>query len=71
MSRSSFDRSDAVWPTNSAELSSGQADLDDVEADNLYIERDSLLEDELLQTSLEDYDDLLSLAQDDGFGFEE
>ena len=71
MSRSSFDRTDAVWPTNPIELGLEQTALDDIEADDLYIERDSLLEGDLLETSLEDYDDLLSLAGDDGYGFEE
>ncbi len=33
--------------------------------EGLYLERDTLLEDEFFETSLEDYDDLLSAAEDD------
>ncbi len=69
MSRSSFDRNDPVWPAQAADVSLDQTDFEDIEADDLYIERDSLLEGELMETSLEDYDDLLSMAQDDCFDY--
>ncbi|MGH1480157.1 MAG: hypothetical protein ACRBM6_15790 [Geminicoccales bacterium] len=65
MSRASFDRSDNVWPTAVAEMGMERANTDDLEADDLYIERDSVLESDLFETSLEDYDDILSIAEDD------
>ncbi len=66
MSRSSFDRNDPAWPSKAADASLEQDDFEDIEAD-LYIDRDSILESELLETSLEDYDDLLSMSHDDYF----
>jgi hypothetical protein len=33
----------------------------------LYLERDALLDDDYLEPSLDDYDDLLSAAQDDAW----
>ena len=65
MSRASFDRSDSVWPAAVAEMSLERATMDDLETDELYIERDSVLESDLFETSLEDYDDILSIAEDD------
>ena len=32
--------------------------------EGLYLERDTLLDDEFFKTSLDDYDDLLSVAED-------
>ncbi|MDH3659965.1 MAG: hypothetical protein OEU92_08045 [Alphaproteobacteria bacterium] len=37
--------------------------------EGLYLERDTLLDDELFETSLDDYDDLLSVAADDDYDF--
>lgn len=71
MSRSSFERGNLDWATTSVELGLEKAGVEDIEAKDLFIERDSLLENDLLETSIEDYDDLLSMAQDDGFGFQE
>lgn len=71
MSRSSFERGNPDWATTSVELGLEKADIEDIQAKDLFIERDSLLENDLLETSIEDYDDLLSMAQDDGFGFQE
>jgi len=65
MSRTSFDRDDRVRPADFAELGFAQNDFDSLEAEDHYIERDTVLESDLLETSLEDYDDLLSIAQDD------
>ncbi|MEM7041211.1 MAG: hypothetical protein AAF543_00225 [Pseudomonadota bacterium] len=33
--------------------------------EGLYLERDTLLEDDFFETSLDDYDDVLSAAEDD------
>ena len=35
--------------------------------EGLYLERDTLLDDEMFETSLDDYDDLLSAVEDDGW----
>ena len=70
MSRTTSDRDDRIWPAHVAEFGLEQDDYQDLEANDHYIERDSLLEGDLLETSLEDYDDLLSIAQDDGYGYE-
>lgn len=35
--------------------------------EGLYLERDTLLEDDFFETSLDDYDDLLSMGEDDGW----
>ena len=35
--------------------------------EGLYLERDTLLDDELFETSLDDYDDLLSAVEDDAW----
>ncbi len=65
MSRTSFDRNDRVWPAHIADLHLEQDGFDDLEAEHLYIDRDAVLESDLFETSLEDYDDLLSMAEDD------
>ncbi|MGI9450038.1 MAG: hypothetical protein ACR2QH_05285 [Geminicoccaceae bacterium] len=70
MSRTSFDRDDRVWPAHLAELDLEQDDFKDLQADDHYIERDTVLENDLLETTLEDYDDLLSIARDD-YGYEQ
>jgi hypothetical protein len=56
MSRTSFDRDDGVRLYQ---------DQSEIEGDDLYIEPDTILESEMLETSLDDYDDLLSVARDD------
>ena len=66
MSRKTLHRNERVWPAHVAELGLELADESEAfEADVRYLERDLMLESELLETSLEDYDDLLSLANDD------
>lgn len=65
MSRTSFDRTDRVWPANVAEMGLEQAGFANPETDDLYVERDTVLESDLFETSLEDYDDILSMAEDD------
>ena len=35
--------------------------------EGLYLERDTLLDDDFFEQSIDDYDDLLSAAQDDGW----
>lgn len=66
MSMMLFDRDPKFQPYEAAELDLADAGLDDEAfAGDLYGERDSLLESELLESSLDDYDDLLSAVRDD------
>ncbi len=71
MSRSSFERGYGEGQSNPGFVGLDKTGFGDVETEEHYIERDTLLEGDLLETSLEDYDDLLSIAQEDGFGFQE
>lgn len=69
MSAMSFDRNDHP---SSSELLKTVIAADALEQnkqldEGLYLERDTLLEDDLFEQSLDDYDDLLSAAEDDNW----
>lgn len=69
MSSMSYDRSDPPRLTNlmktviAADALEQEKQLDE----GLYLERDTLLDDDFFEQSLDDYDDLLSAAEDDGW----
>lgn len=69
MSRTSFDRSDRDWSAHVADLGLEKPEVSDVYADDLYVQRDDVLESDLFETSLEDYDDILSIAGDDAYDY--
>lgn len=64
-----FDRDTQFTPRQPANLVLQQPVLDDeIFSDDLYSDRDSVLErDEFLETSLDDYDDLFAAVHDDYF----
>ncbi len=70
MSAMSFDRNDqprfgdVMNTAIAAEALEQDKELDE----GLYLERDTLLEDDFFEQSLDDYDDLLSAAEDDNWG---
>jgi|GEM_PF-6550792 len=69
MSVMSFDRNDHPRPGNlmmtviAADALEQEKQLDE----GLYLERDTLLDDDFFEPSLDDFDDLLSAAEDDGW----
>lgn len=69
MSMMMYDRDGQPRPNDILKTVIASAALqDDAANDNaLYLERDSVLDDELLESSLDDYDDLLAAARDDAW----
>lgn len=70
MSAMSFDRNDhprlgdLMKTVIAADALEQEKQLDE----GLYLERDTLLDDDYFEPSLDDYDDLLSATQDDDWG---
>lgn len=67
MSAMSFDRNGQprFGDLMKTAIAAGALEQDKQLDEGLYLERDTLLEDDFLETSLDDYDDLLSAAEDD------